>query len=1040
MRTRLPNGFLHFAAVIIFSLLCPATIFAAVQQTPKLQITGTVSDSAGVLSGVSVTIKETPGVGTYSDEYGKYILDVSKANSILVFSRVGYETQEIPVSGSRVIDVVMKHVVGDLNTVTVVAYGTQKKASVVSSITTINPEELKIPSSNLTASLAGRVAGIVAYQRTGEPGRDNADFFIRGVTTFGYSQRPLILIDGIESTSTDLARLQPDDIASFSLMKDAAAASMYGARGANGVLIITTKSGKQGKADVMVRFENSLSMNTSNVKLADPLSYMKLENEAYITRDRTAPLPYTQNEIDNTAAGVNAYVYPQVDWQKMLLKDYTNNQRLNMSMRGGGPAARYYLAGGVSRDNGILKVDKLNNFNNNIDLRNYQLRSNIDLDVTKTTLVRVLLSGSFDDYSGPIDGGRGTFNNIMHANPVKFPAYFPKEELPGVNHILFGNAEDGNYINPYARLVRGYKDYSQSTMGATFEIKQNLSFLIDGLRIRGLFNTQRYTYFDVSREYVPFYYAATGYDKPSNTYRLRLINEGQAREYLSYNEGPKNVQTTTYYEAAADYNKIISDRHEITNTLVYIRQNRLYANQGTLQKSLPYRNQGVSDRFSYMYDKRYIAEFSFGYNGSERFSDEKRYGFFPTGAVGWIVSNENFWQPFKNKVNLFKLRGSYGLIGNDNIGDANTRFYYLSEVDLDNQGRGSVFGENYGYYRNGVKINRYENRNITWERSLKLNAGIDLGLFNSLNIHGEYWKEHRYNILLTRASVPTTMGLTANIMANVGEAKSNGFEVSADYNKSFNKDIWLATRANFTYATNKFSKFEEPDYGLSYLSYVGKPINGIYGYLAEHLFVDDAEVRNSPKQYFGEYGAGDIKYKDINGDGQITFLDRVLLGYPSSPEIVYGFGFSFGVKQFDISAFFQGLAHESFMMDVAGTTPFANQTQLLKAYADDHWSEDNRNSYALWPRLAPQVVNNNAQPSTWWLRRGDFLRLKTVEIGYEVPKGILSKIHLKSLRLYVSANNPVIWSKFKLWDAEMGSNGLDYPIQKVYNGGILLNF
>ena len=401
------------------------------------EIRGTISDTAGgALPGVSVTVRNRSNIGTTSDLNGKYILNVPDDNSTLVFSMVGFDNQEIPVKGKDVIYVVLKRANNSLNDVVVVAYGKQKRKEVVGSVTSINPSELKIPSSNLTTALAGRLSGIISYQRSGEPGQDNAEFFIRGVTTFGYKKDPLILIDGIEYTTTELARLNPDDIASFSIMKDATANALYGARGANGVILVTTKEGKQGKVKISVRYENSISRPTKDIELADPVTYMQLHNEAVLTRNPLGVLPYFQSKIDNTIAGENPYMFPTTDWRKELFKESTLNQRASFNVSGGGQIARYYLAGTFNQDNGNLKVDKRNNFNSNINLKTYVLRSNVNINVTKTTEVVVRLHGSFDDYTGPMDGGTGMYRKVMRTNPVLFPAFYPPDQdHQFTNHI-----------------------------------------------------------------------------------------------------------------------------------------------------------------------------------------------------------------------------------------------------------------------------------------------------------------------------------------------------------------------------------------------------------------------------------------------------------------------------------------------------------------------------------------------------------------------------------------------------------------------------
>jgi TonB-linked SusC/RagA family outer membrane protein len=999
-----------------------------------------------------------------ADEDGYFTMDNVKTGTKLRVSYIGMETKEVEFKGEKELTIVLHSKMEELDEVTVVAFGKQKKESVIASITTVNPADLKIPSSNLTTALAGRMAGLIAYQRSGEPGRDNAEFFIRGVTTFGYKKDPLILIDNNESTTAELSRLQPDDVASFSIMKDATATALYGSRGANGVILVTTKEGKEGKARIDIRFEEAISRPTDMVKLADPVTYMKLHNEAALTRNSLALRPYSQNKIDNTVAGGNPYVYPTNDWYDILFKDYTQNHRLNFSVSGGGEIARYYLAGSVINDNGLLNGNGKNNFNNNVNLNRYMLRSNVNINITKTTEAIVRLSGSFDDYTGPMYGGQDMFNRVMLSNPVLFPPYFlPDRNFAHAQHILYGNSGvNYSYINPYADMTRGYMNSTTSQLSAQFEVKQKLDFITEGLELRGLFNTSRYSYFDVSRFYNPFYYEVYSYNKRRDDYALAALNEQTGTEYLGYREGDKTITATTYFEAALNWSRTFSEKHALGGLLVYTMREQLNSNAGDLQKSLPYRNLTLAGRATYAFASRYFAEFNFGYNGSERFASKERFGFFPSVGAGWFISNEGFWSEELNKtVSKLKLKATYGIVGNDAIGDANDRFFYLSNVNMNNSGLSSSFGtygNGGGRTLNGISISRYPNEDITWETAKKLNLAIELGLFNRLDIQADLFSEYRENILMDRAAIPTTMGLQAAVRANVGEATSHGIDVSMNYDHSINKDFWVSGMANFTYATSEFRVFEEPDYSdIPWRSRVGRSLNQTWGYVAERLFVDEDEVRNSPEQ-FGEYLAGDIKYKDINRDGKITELDQVPIGYPTSPEIVYGFGLSTGWKNFDFSFFFQGLARESFWIELnnsfswdsgtqsnkitsVGTTPFINgASALLDAYAGDHWSEDNRNIYALWPRLSDTYVNNNMQTSTWWMRDGSFLRLKSVELGYSLPEKVVSKIYMSGFRIYFSGTNLLTFSKFKMWDPEMGGNGLGYPVQQVFNFGLQVSF
>lgn len=1036
-----------FCIVICVILLFPLYLFAQ-----EKQVRGIVKEAETnePLPGVTILIENsTRGVTTDLD--GTFELRANTSDK-LIFSFLGLESQTVEVGNKTFFEISLRPQASELEEITVVGFGKQKKESVVASISTVKPSDLKVPSSNLTTALSGRLAGMISYQRSGEPGMDNADFFIRGVTTFGYKVDPLILIDNVEVTTTDMARLQVDDIESFSIMKDASATAIYGARGANGVILITTKAGVEGPAKVSVRVENAISSPARKVELADPITYMKLHNEAVITRDPLGVTPYSYQKIDNTIVGSGSLSYPSTDWQELLMKNQTMNQRVNLSVRGGGKVAQYFVSGAFNKDNGILNVDKRANFNNNVNLKTYSLRGNIDINLTKTTEMSVRLNGSFDDYIGPRNGGTQVYNDIMRTNPVLFPPYYPAgSRYQYINHIMFGNASGSKlYLNPYAEMMRGYKEYSRAMMLAQLEMRQDLKSITEGLNFRIMLNTTRNSYFDLTRQYNPFYYSYQGVgSKGPDDYLYYLINEDNGTEYLNYSEGDKSVSSVFYLESAIDYNRTFNDKHTVSGLLVYIMRSQLNGNAGSLELSLPFRNVGVSGRTTYAYDRRYFVEFNFGLNGSERFHKSQRFGFFPSFGLAWTISNEAFWEPMKDVVSNFRIRGTYGLVGNDAIGGPADRFFYLSNVNMQDGARAAYFGTDHSYGHNGISIQRYPNEDITWETSYKSNLAIEMGLFEKTNIQVDLFKEKRKNILMGRSNIPTSMGLSSGVSANVGEASGKGIDLSIDHSQAFQNGSWLQSRINFTYATSKYDVYEEPQYKEPWLYRVGYPIRVNRGLIAERLFIDDQDVSNSPTQHFGEVRGGDIKYMDVNKDGQITDLDRVPIGYPTTPEINYGFGFSYGIKNLDLSVFFQGSARSSFWIDPSITAPFVErtgsdglvtQTQLLKAYADDHWSESNQNIYALWPRLSETLINNNLQTSTWFMRDGSFLRFKQLEVGYSLPDKLSKKIKMSNFRLYASGTNLMVWSKFKLWDVEMAGNGLGYPIQRVYNLGIQLSF
>jgi TonB-linked SusC/RagA family outer membrane protein len=1034
----------------IMYFLLPLFFLSFALNAQNYTIKGKVLDEDGnSLPGTAVFLRGT-SVGTTTNNTGEYVLQNIPQNGVLEFRLVGYITQEIRFTGSNTeINVTLKEEVESLEELTVVAFSKQKKESIVASIATVKPSDLKVPSSNLTTSFAGRIAGMISYQRTGEPGDDNADFFIRGVTTFGVGKKdPLILIDGVEMTADDLARLTVDDIESISIMKDANATALYGARGANGVILVTSKEGKEGKVKVQLRLETSYSAPTQTMEYADPVTYMRLHNEAIRTRTPLISPRYPTEKILNTEKGLDPVRYPATDWQDALFNDHTFNQRYNMNVSGGGPIARYYIAASYSRDNGIIKMDKRNNFNNNIQIDRYVLRSNINVNITKTTEAIVRLHGAFDDYEGPLDGGTELYKKALRSNPVLFPAYYPADVAnSAVRHILFGNYGDGSYMNPYADMVKGYKTNDRSNMLAQFELKQDLAFIVKGLSARALFNVNRYSLLEYQNAYKPYFYTI---DLDPTVYQLIALNPTEGDESVKQTKSDRRITSSMYFEGAIQYAQQFAKKHDVSGLLVYTLRESLDGNAGTLTAALPHRNLGLAGRATYGYSSRYFVEFNFGYNGSERFAENERFGFFPSVGIGWIASNEKFMQPLSKVISKLKFKATYGLVGNDEIGESTDRFFYLSEVNNNDEGRKYQFGQMFdndrgNYSRNGVSITSYGDPLITWEISRKTNLGLELNLWNSLEIQVDWFRENRSNILQERLDIPITMGLQRKPKANIGKANGGGVDLSVDYNKSFSRDFWTVVRGNFTYASSKYELYEEPDYSMTpWKSHKGQKVAQEWGYVAERLFLDDEEVKYSPSQTAlkGISEAGDIKYKDINGDYLIDESDMVPIGYPTTPEINYGFGISAGYKNIDISCFFQGSARSAFWIDASATAPFVDNRALLKYWADDHWSEDDRNIHAIWPRLSEseQYNKNNTVRSTWFMRDGTFIRLKTAELGYTLPRKWVNPIKLQNVRVYVNGSNLFLISRFKMWDPEMAGDGLAYPLQRTINFGVNIEF
>tara|TARA_B100000809_G_scaffold104760_1_gene103241 strand:- start:1949 stop:5068 length:3120 start_codon:yes stop_codon:yes gene_type:complete len=1010
-------------------------------------VSGEVVDNIGnFLPGVSVLVEGTTN-GTSTDFDGKYVLNIKKPNATIVFAYLGFESKKIKVGNQKKINIILKESFDQLEEIQVVAFSKQKKNSVIGSITTLKVSELKQPTSNITNTLAGKISGLISYQRSGEPGADNAAFFIRGVTTFGFNNSPLILLDGLQITTSDLARLEPDNIASFSIMKDATATSLYGARGANGVVLVTTKIGKKGKAKVSVRYESSMSSPSKINSFLGAVDYMELYNRAQRTRDQSANLLYSKQKIEGTRNGLNPNIYPDVDWYSELFKDFAVNKRLNINISGGGEVAQYYLSVTNANETGLLKIDPLNNFNNNIDINRSNLRANININLTKTTKVAAKFYSLFERYNGPIVGASDIFYQVAQANPANFPKIYASDEATtNFNHTLFGNKGNGGFPNPYAESVRGFKDRFSNTTLAQFQINQDLSFITDGLKLRAMASVRTYTENQNERSFTPFYYGSNETQTPQGVVNsLYQIQEGT--EFLNNPTIGNTGNSNFYYEAVLEYNKTLKDKHEFGGLLVSYFQEALNTIGGgnTAFSTLPSRNMGVSGRASYNYGSRYFGEFNFGYNGSEKFAEKNRFGFFPSVGFGWIISNEAYFEENIPSVNLLKLKYTYGLVGNDGISSASDRFFYLSDVNLNNGGTGYSFGTNYNNYYNGYIINRYANENVTWEVATKTNIGLELGLFNKINIIADYFTEQRRNIYMERQYIPETSGLTNSISSNIGEVKTQGIDLSMDYNHAFSGDFYITARGNFTYSTNKIEVNGEPEFQNKNLSRLGYPVNQQWGYIAERLFVDQEDIDNSPEQFNGfsttnSYLPGDIKYTDINQDGFINELDQAPIGKPTVPEIVYGFGVSAVYKDFDLSVFMQGSARSSFFINPNDIAPFVNERNALSIIADNHWSENNPNPNAFWPRLSTYEIDNNQKPSTWWLRDGDFLRLKSVEFGYTIPKKTGRVFESAKTRLYLTGLNLLNFAKFKLWDPEMAGNGLGYPPQRVINIGAQVNF
>ena len=1011
----------------------------SVSQKKRL-LQGLVKDEQGnPIIGASIQLKNT-GTGVITDLDGLFQIQVTDKNSVIVISYIGYVTQEISVGDRSSITVQLKEDTKSLEEVVVTAFGaTQKKETMVGSIQQVRPAELKVPSSSLSTSFAGRMAGVIAIQRSGQPGADGADFWIRGKSTFGDATGVLIVLDGVEISSSDLNALDPEVIESFSILKDATATAMYGTRGANGVMIVTTKSGQDLlKPIINFRLETSMSQLTSVPEMVGGVDYMKLYNEALTTRGITTGL-YDDTKIRATEQGLNPLVYPNVDWYNEMFNKNAFAQRFNFNIRGGKKAVTYFMSASVKHDAGNLKSLSKDYFsyNNNINVMRYDFVNNLSIKATNTTKISLGLNVSLRDWKGPSAGVDGIFSMSREASPVDFPIVYPARNDKEI-YTLWGGMSGGiynnGYRNPVAEYVVGYKKQFASTVNANIRLDQDLKMVTKGLKLHVLASFKNWSKTETTRKAGYNQFEIDQYNEATGEYTLSRV--GNEQKTALNTEGAATGDRRIFIQAYLDYKRKFGV-HDVNAMLLY-NQDQLDNNKpDNLLSSLPRRKQGIAARLSYAYDDRYLAEVNFGYNGSENFAKNNRFGFFPSIALGYNISQEKFWEPISNVISHFKLRGSYGLVGNDGI---NERYAYLEDIVLSSDKWKYTTGVNQNVNLQGPVWNRYYNPNLTWEVGKKLNVGFDMQLFHQVNLNFDVFKEIRSKIYMQKVNtLPDFIGTgETKIYENSGKMKNVGFDIALDYNKQITKDFFLSFKGRLTYAHNTILERDEPPFQLyPNLSSVGYSRGQHLVYVADGLFRDQADVDSHAEQTLGYIPQpGDIKYvdqPDANGncDGIINTNDRVYMGYPEDPEIVYGFGPSMKYKNWDFSFFFQGAARTSILM--SGFHPFGkNATRgVMKFIADDYWSESNPNPNAAYPRLTRDTNANNTVNSSYWLRNGAFLKLKNAEIGYT----------FKMFRAYLNGSNLLTFSPFKHWDPEMGGgSGMKYPTQRVFNIGIQFTF
>lgn len=1024
---------------------------AIAQQTSKVQ--GVVLDETGEPAiGVNIQIKGDPTRGTITDFDGNFSIEASPKD-ILVVSFIGYVTQEIKVGNKKILQITMKEDAQTLGEVVITAFGAgQKKESVVGSIQTVRPNDLKVPSANLSTSFAGRMAGVVAFQRSGIPGENGADFYVRGISTISGMTSPLIIIDGVEASSSDLNALDPEVIEGFSILKDATATAMYGTRGANGVMIVTTKSGSDLEKPIIgIRVEANVNVPTKVPKFVSGDRYMQLYNEA-VSNQGTGDILFSNEQIMGVRNGVNPYVFPNVDWYDEIFKDASFNQRANFNIRGGTKKITYFMNVTVNHETGMLKNRSKDfyTYSNNLDMMKYAFQNNIDFHLSKSSKIGLHLNVQLNDMTSPVTGEKedspskimdAIYSSIMNSNPVDFPAYFPNTGEKWVKWGAYSGGNDQGATNPLAQATRGYSSSFSSTVLANIDFEQKLDFITEGLRFKAMFSFKNWNKTITNRWQGVNRYSVKNYSQnPDGGYDYTAVPLSEPSKPVLSTSRLLYGDRRMYFQAYLDYNRTFADVHSVSAMALVNTDEYVDNTSGGLVSSLPKRKVGLAFRLSYGYDNRYMVEFNAGYNGSENFAKGHRFGFFPSVALGYNISQEKFWKPLENVISNFKLRGSYGLVGNDQINDE--RFIYMPDVSLQGNDDSPSFTTGYGNQVTTLKgpiYNRMGNNAITWEVGEKLNVGADIQLFHSLNISVDAFREIRRDIFQEMKSIPNYLGTAkTKLYGNLAKVKNWGMDLSVDYGKQITKDFSLQMKGTFTFARNKVLEYNEaPGVSPAY-SIIDHSVKSFLLYQANGLYIDYADIANNPTSTLGNIAIapGDIKYvdqPDRNGkyDGKISDADRIRMGDPEIPEIVYGFGPSMQYKNWDFSFFFQGVAKTSLVM--SGFHPFGTQynRNVMEFITKNYWSQNNQNPNAAYPRLTKYDNNNNTQGSSHWLRDASFLKLKNLEIGYS----------FKGARIYVSGANLLTFSKFDLWDPEMGGDkAMKYPTQRTFNIGIQMTF
>ena len=1033
-----------FALLLAITLSVPSFAFAADEasesnaysaapaRAERLIAKGKVINPNGQpVAGVAVIIDETK-TGTVTDGNGYYVIDVPNVGVHLTFTCLGYKPQTAVVPKSLSLDIYMEEDTLEMDAAVVVGMGHQRKASVIGAISSVSRDALKIPQRNLTNALAGKIAGAVVVQRTGEPGLDNAEFWIRGISSLN-SSAPLVLVDGVERSMSDLSI---EEIETISVLKDASATAVYGVRAANGVVLVTTRKGIAQKATIDVKIESGISNLVNMPKLLDGANYMRLYNEAYGSEF------YSPEQIRMTETHADPYLYPNVNWFDELFTKFSTNSQVSVNVRGGGERARYYVTASYLRDNGNLYNNPDTDYNTNINITRYNFRSNIDMSLTKTTTLSLEIGANMTDAHQPRP--ITSSNNFQSQASELFSACYQQDPITTPVRVPLGYNEFGEMQwgwgaplstsvgNPAERLFgSGYNKTYRTSVMSQIILKQNLDFLTKGLDFTASFSYDVNTVSIQSRGKYSSLYAVNGVDDETGLYSLVPKREGD--EFLGYSYSNTGDRADEF-KAQFNYERVFNERHRVGAMAMYYQRsfNNLAAGSSIL--ALPYRKQGLAFRATYSYDDRYFIEYNMGYNGSENFKSGERFGVFPAGAIGYLISNEPFWKV--KWINHLKIRGSIGLVGSDVL--AAGRFAYLSTWESGLGGH--YFGPN-ATWSAGIGEAQEGVLGLTWEKGLKKDLGLELKMFDSMvSIDLDYFHEKRWDILIQRSSVPGIAGLNQQPLANMGRMTNHGFEATAEFNHHIGK-VNYRIYGNFSFARNKITEKDEAPTD-PWRMRTGHPLNQQFGLIALGLFEDQDEIDLSPEQKFGTVRPGDVKYLDYNGDGVVDAHDEVAIGYSRVPEINYGFGLQINWKGLDFGAFFRGQAHVSYSLG-GSFFPFANGVGKgnLFAKAMDRWSEENPNPNAFYPRLSASASANNQKASTRTIYDGSLLRLSDLEVGYTFRGKHLKSWGCQSLRVYFVGSNLLLFSPWDMWDPESGStNGSNYPLARKFNLGVRISF